>query len=186
MRKGMTEAVKKMAGKIKLFNQKPKLMPGGMPDWFNRNGVKTDSIRRSPGFVSFANRSTLSDEGPAKMTVNKLHNCEDYRIDYRLEHGTGDTEGSVRFSKEMLEVAFGIIKPSTALFTNSRFPPIALFVNSCFLGKYGGDAAILGGFIKWKNYLNVPMPGTGADGDPNISIEVTPRIRKAIKDFLKK
>jgi len=50
--------------------------------------------------------------------------------------------------------------------------------------RYGGDSALQGGFIRWQDYLNIPCPGTGHDGDPNISIEIDGKIRTAVQALL--
>jgi hypothetical protein len=39
-------------------------------------------------------------------------------------------------------------------------------------------------FARVGNYLNVPCPGTGHDGDPNISILLNPTIRAAVKKLI--
>lgn len=52
------------------------------------------------------------------------------------------------------------------------------------LEKYGGDVACQFLFIRWQDYLNIPGPGTGHDGDPNISIKLTDEIKEAIRALL--
>lgn len=50
-----------------------------------------------------------------------------------------------------------------------------------------GDSAFStaeGLFIRQGPYLNIPGPGTGKDGDPNISILVTKEIRRAVQRLL--
>lgn len=53
---------------------------------------------------------------------------------------------------------------------------------------YGGRAAQQGCFIAWEsdyvNALNIPHPGFGHDGDPNISIEVDDRMRQVVQKFI--
>lgn len=39
-------------------------------------------------------------------------------------------------------------------------------------------------FIGKGPYLNIPGPGTGEDGDPNISVLVTANVREAVKELL--
>lgn len=49
---------------------------------------------------------------------------------------------------------------------------------------YGGEAAFQGQFIRWKEFLNIPGPGTGHDGDPNISLQLSGEIVEAARSFL--
>ncbi len=55
---------------------------------------------------------------------------------------------------------------------------------SWLVGRYGGNSAVQSKFIRWGNFLNIPCPGTGHDGDPNVSIYVTDEIREAVRKLL--
>lgn len=52
------------------------------------------------------------------------------------------------------------------------------------LEDYGGNSAIQGKYIRCGYYLNIPCPGTGHDGDPNISIKIDRSIKSAIQELL--
>lgn len=41
-----------------------------------------------------------------------------------------------------------------------------------------------GYFLRADDFLNIPCPGTGRDGDPNISIEIDVAMRDAVQEFL--
>ena len=47
--------------------------------------------------------------------------------------------------------------------------------------RFGADSAEQGKYIRWKNFLNIPCPGTGSDGDPNISIYLDEEIKHAVR-----
>lgn len=83
----------------------------------------------------------------------------------------GQFEGDIAFSADGLLVAFGLIKPEAAqdkdLIIHSQH---ACMVKSRFIKEY--------------DYLNIPCPGTGNDGDPNVSILLTDEIREAIAKLL--
>lgn len=49
---------------------------------------------------------------------------------------------------------------------------------------YGGSAAIPGNYLRYRNFLNIPGPGTGYDGDPNISIAIDEIIRNAVRQLI--
>lgn len=55
---------------------------------------------------------------------------------------------------------------------------------SFLFDKHGAHAAMQGKFIRIGKYLNIPGPGTGHDGDPNISIFVSPAIQGAVRELL--
>ena len=50
--------------------------------------------------------------------------------------------------------------------------------------RYGGEVAEQGKFIRWKNFLNIPGPGTGQDGDPNISIFLDDVIKNSVFNLI--
>lgn len=52
------------------------------------------------------------------------------------------------------------------------------------IDRFGGDCASQANYIRYKDYLNIPCPGTGHDGDPNISIMLDKDIRDAVRDML--
>jgi len=52
------------------------------------------------------------------------------------------------------------------------------------LEQFGGDSAEQGLYIRWGDYLNIPCPGTGHDGDPNVSIELDDQIKEAVRALL--
>ena len=47
--------------------------------------------------------------------------------------------------------------------------------------RYGAESASQGEYIRWERFLNIPCPGTGHDGDPNVSIEIDDEIREAVR-----
>jgi hypothetical protein len=50
--------------------------------------------------------------------------------------------------------------------------------------EHGGSSAHQGHYLRFRKYLNIPGPGTGYDGDPNISIEVDEAIKSAVQQLL--
>jgi hypothetical protein len=51
-------------------------------------------------------------------------------------------------------------------------------------GVWDLSAAKQGCFVRQEEFLNIPCRGTGDDGDPNISLEITTEIKKAISALL--
>jgi len=81
------------------------------------------------------------------------------------------TRGRAWLSKEDLEDAFGLSNGTDEFST-------------WLIDEYGADCAGQGKYIRWKNYLNIPCPGTGHDGDPNVSIQIEGDIQKAVEQLL--
>lgn len=52
------------------------------------------------------------------------------------------------------------------------------------LKHYGADSAARGYYIRAGNYLNIPGPGTGRDGDPNVSILLDEDIQELLRGLL--
>lgn len=81
--------------------------------------------------------------------------------------------GQARFFTEELRAAFGI-------------QPLPRELSHMWLiQQYGADDARQKLFIRRGPYLNIPCPGTGHDGDPNVSIYVTDEIKAAVEQLLK-
>lgn len=52
------------------------------------------------------------------------------------------------------------------------------------LQHYGADSAEQERYIRSGDYLNIPGPGTGRDGDPNVSVLLDEDIREAVRHIL--
>lgn len=69
------------------------------------------------------------------------------------------SRGRRHFSKAQLAAAFGLSLESGDY-------------GQWLLDRYGADSAEQALYIRWGRFLNIPCPGTGHDGDPNVSIEL--------------
>ncbi|MCX6813615.1 MAG: hypothetical protein NT078_00045, partial [Candidatus Azambacteria bacterium] len=63
--------------------------------------------------------------------------------------------GRSRFNDDELAAAFGLSDNS------GNF-------GDWLIERFGADSAEQGKYIRWKTFLNIPCPGTGNDGDPNV------------------
>ena len=79
--------------------------------------------------------------------------------------------GRSQFSDEDLAAAFGLSDDS------GKF-------GDWLIDQFGADAAEQGKYIRWGNFLNIPCPGTGNDGDPNVSIHLDDEIQNAVRQLL--
>ena len=79
--------------------------------------------------------------------------------------------GRSRFNDEDIKAAFGLSESS------GKF-------GEWLIKQFGADSAEQGKYIRWKNFLNIPCPGTGHDGDPNVSIHLDEEIQNAVRQLL--
>jgi hypothetical protein len=49
---------------------------------------------------------------------------------------------------------------------------------------FGGTVAKQRKFIRYHEFLNIPGPGSGYQGDPNVSIELYPETIAAVRNLL--
>lgn len=80
--------------------------------------------------------------------------------------------GRVHFTDKELAAAFGLSDDS------GKF-------GDWLIRRFGADSAEQGKYIRWKTFLNIPCPGTGNDGDPNVSIHLDKEIQNAVRQLLK-
>ena len=99
---------------------------------------------------------------------------ECWAVSWKIKHDCGEVEGLVYMNDEELRRAFGLANGlgtfGQALAERTSTPV---------------DAAEQGKFVRVGAFLNIPHPGTGLQGDPNISIEVDGYMRLAILELLK-
>lgn len=79
--------------------------------------------------------------------------------------------GRVQVTNEELAVAFDLL-----------YSPVT--TGDWLLDRFGGDVAEQGKYIRWQRFLNIPCPGTGNDGDPNVSIELDKEIKEVVRQLL--
>lgn len=132
------------------------------PSWYHYNGVKISQIG-----INSANSPTRKVLILGSKTVGiKIHRDPQggYLIKYEIHHpsDTPTTWGKISMSEIEIQKAFGLS------------------------GKCNGEdeQQIPGKYIKHGRYLNIPGPGTGKDGDPNISIYLDEALVSNVRAFL--
>jgi hypothetical protein len=143
----------------------------GHPIWWHHHGSK---IR----FFGLAKECLIINANAASLTIQKaslvLPDKETLKNDWFVDWSIFQckplqelTSGRRWFTTEDLRNAFGIANGSGKY-------------GKWLIDRYGADAAEQMKYIRWGNYLNIPCPGTGNDGDPNISIEIDDEIKSAV------
>ena len=146
-------------------------MRDGHPIWFHPGGlnIKLDSTERDIVFLEAKN---------AELTIEKTGGG--IVIRWELNDNWFEVQGDVALCYEELATAFGV--PWEPTEEDADEEPVLYC--KWLIGRYGGDRAVQGKFIGYKQYLNIPGPGTGNDGDPNISVSITNDIKKAVGALL--
>lgn len=157
-------------------NKKPN-MNSGFPSWWHPAGGRL-TVKPSD---SYCRQLVLTnDTGKAWLRICQHSAPEEnlWKISWKVIHrfDSEDTGGIIFFSSKELKTAFALIE---GLGVGSGLK------ENCLLNIYGGDKIVQGKFIRYTEnftvYLNIPCPGTGQDGDPNLSILVTDEIREAVR-----
>ncbi len=154
--------------KIADSKQKPK-MSFGWPEWFHHHGCKmvVDCFNKDQ-------RSIFIKGSAASLEITKMvnPNKNSWLVTWEVIQSTHTkVNGSTVFSGDELCAAFGLSDETEEL-------------SDWLIEKFGGESASQRRYIRWKNFLNIPCPGTGNDGDPNISILIDDEIKKSIKQLL--
>jgi hypothetical protein len=146
--------------------EKPQLKRiGAVPIWWHNHGdrmvVKVLGIQKD--FL-------VLQGSAAELVITKAP--DGWLVNWKINHGANDSvSGKVLFSSSTLAKAFGIW---------NGIPESG----EGLIKRFGGTTAKQGDFIRYKKWLNIPGPGTGHDGDSNISIELTKEIKEAIQNLI--
>ncbi len=121
----------------------------------------------------------FKQDNPRKVVVGSSHDIsveisrldEQYLVYWKIKHCLGWANGTTLYTSDELRSAFGLSEDSGDY-------------GGRLIDRFGADVAEQGKFIRWRNFLNIPGPGTGDDGDPNISIDLDAEIKNAIEKLL--
>ena len=157
------------------FKMAKKNVQNGFPEWFHHHGIKMKMK-----FFSFELSTIIIDSSAAKVNIEKSSSMYPdtnmWIVDWAVVQCRPLNEGvsgRVCFSRENLATAFMISRDLTDI--GSQW----------MIERFEADSASQGKYIRRKNFLNIPCPGTGHDGDPNVSIFVSEEMKRAVFQLLK-
>lgn len=142
------------------------------PPWWARQGLKMVADANSEhGLV------IISNANAASLRISRNDGSgERYTLAWSVAHLDAHSHGSLCLEKAELLRAFG--------YSDGHDPSEDGFGEGGeMLEERIGlrlSAAMLGRYARRGPYLNIPHPGTGLPGDPNISVYITPEIRTAV------
>jgi hypothetical protein len=142
---------------------------GPPPAWWHPHGFKmglqeiNPRVNANHAFLRIgtgvAQVEVAADDGGRTMS---------FSVHWTLIHSRGRVSGTVYMLGDILTAAFGL--------TDVTSPD-----SESFVAKYKATAGAHGIFLRRGNYLSLPCPGTGSDGDPNVSLYLSPEIKAAIE-----
>jgi hypothetical protein len=146
----------------------PEMVAGSFPIWWHPHGSKV-CVRRLD-----KERCLLILAGSAaSLRIGHTANNTAWTVEWEVVQirDQQKASGRVVFTPDQLRTAFGLSDDSDA-------------DGDWIIERFGAHAASQGAYIRWRDCLNVPCPGTGHDGDPNISIKITRPIQEAVRKLL--
>ncbi len=137
-----------------------------MPHWWNSHGVKMHLVDvNSQANKDEGERIRIVGSAAELRILQTIINDKSYwLLKWKVTQSqTEGVEGRVVMRDIDLKRAFGLTDEQ-----ESSIPD--------FLRLYGVTVGAQGLYARYNHYLNIPVPGTGHDGDPNISIKLYPQI----------
>ena len=143
----------------------------GPPAWFNNHGFKMEL--QKPDLFNGGRCDLIIGNGVvALVRIMRVGQRPKYLVDWRVVHSGGldnpHTSGRIEIDRTELVQMFCISDE------------VSEETDQWLIDHYGGTVATQGKFLRDRKYLNIPCPGTGHDGDPNVSIFVSDEIRNAV------
>lgn len=152
------------------YLKRPELVRG-KPNWWHPGGSNINLVSVSENSINFASRFT-------KFSMIKEYDRHGLIMEWQIysqvdNHSTlkHHYQGKMNFDLPTAAAAFGLVD----LCHSSSLWMIDL---------YGGSAARQGFFIRYGDYLTIPGPGTGRDGDANLSLLLDTEVKEWIVNLL--
>lgn len=147
--------------------------PQGAPHWFHQRGLKVRlDIEKSVRGLQVVISASAAILSIVQKWTSSDHSAPTILLSWEIHHSREEMTLGTRVVSEVdLRAMF-----DCAQSTDGSDP------STCYewAQHYEGDVGRPGKFLRIKNYLNIPGPGIGRDGDPNISIEIDDEMRRAV------
>lgn len=154
------------------FPPKPDLKLWDVPVWWHHHGIKMRAFEE--GEEDYNPDRVVIKGSAAEVSIARHPSWTDqWAVEWKVVQAAGEefSHGRVLMESEDLERAFGLSDEPGAF-------GIAILKN------HGGTTARQGTYIRYERFLNIPGPGTGHDGDPNVSIQLDEKIQNAIQKLV--
>ncbi len=159
------------------MKQFTEVRPGTSPSWWSAKGInmKVDGVVLERGKHPIVN---IAIGSAARVSIFQCGSRRgDFEVQYHIEHCDGShSAGNIIMDRADLARAFGLINGFGQGFSHGGAALREM--------GYELDAASQGKYVRLGDYLNIPHPGTGLVGDPNVSVEIKPEMKSAIQALL--
>ena len=159
---------------ISAHQQNPTSDRAPMPAWCHHHGSKMRVIPsnrdpRDPHVLTIAGSAARVRIYNRRMSVH-----DGWYIDWEVTFSQQErATGRIFFTTDVLRAAFGLSEGLT-------IPGGTAWL----LQQFDADNAWQGRYIRKGLFLNIPCPGTGHDGDPNVSIHLDETIKAAVRKLI--
>lgn len=158
-----------MVAQIKLVSE--------TPGWWNPRGHHMHI--GITGTVLTGGKADLAldskDSVDAFVRIDQVYSRNKYKLGWHLNHSGGI---DMPYTAGRIEVDARELKRMFAFIDGAEEDSLWL------LKQYRGTAAAQGKFLRQNRYLNIPGPGTGRDGDANLSVFVSDEIMTGVRAML--
>ena len=144
----------------------------GHPDWWHHHGTKMRVEELRPKLLVISGSAASVKIYPKAETED-----EGWYVKWKVVFSVDcQVNGRTWMSTENLECAFGLSNREGGEYWDAY--------RNWMIDRFGGECAYQGAFIRWRDYLNIPGPGMGHDGDPNVSIDLDAEINQAVQKLI--
>lgn len=150
----------------------PKSQGFDIPEWWHLNGNKMEVAEKNEDSITIKSSS-------AELHITK-RGIDSFNVRWKTNHLIECVEGNLIMTSKDVYIAFGL--SDNQMLTYKYCDEL----DTKFLQRFGGTVGRRAHFLRYKNYLNIPCPGTSYDGDPNISIFISDEIKKEVEELLQK
>lgn len=135
------------------------------PAWWHKRGLHMKETPPSDGAL-------VAESGSAELLIYNIGR-DSCVVQWEIVHivGLSSVEGKTRMGYKDLIVAFDLDPQGLAKTSGDA---------DWLKERYDADVAVPGMFIRKGDYLNIPAPGSGCDGDPNLSMKLTEAIKARV------
>jgi len=149
------------------------------PAWWHPDGIQMmpGTVEKFMGEFYLTIRSNT-----ASLTIKSTHKSGLWQVRWQVIHFLPDKQessGMRLFDTADLANAFRLVGGPNP--PKCKYPE---YYTRYGLRLDGSDSAVPGKYTRADGDLNIPCPGTGCDGDPNISIWVHHAVSKAVMDLI--
>lgn len=139
------------------------------PKWFHHHGFKL-SLGGEPIIQATFGNEVVVNSNVAHLQIGPSMTRGIYQVLWCIAFSSNESvQGKICLTRNELKGAFLLLDSGE---------------KSVFAELFDADAGVQGHYIRKGKWLNIPAPGNGFDGDPNISVFVSDEIKEAVRKLI--